>query len=53
MSYGSVFAPGLFAGKIEKLQKVADEITEDGGAVSFHVGDIRREDAARKMPPRP
>ncbi len=73
MGYGSVFAPGLFAGKVvivtgggsgigrcaahelaalgatvalvgrkvEKLQKVADEITADGGTVSFQVCDIR------------
>ena len=80
MSYGSVFAPNLFAGKVvivtgggsgigrcvaheltalgatvalvgrklEKLQKVADEITEDGGKVSFNVCDIRQEDAVKQ-----
>lgn len=80
MSYGSVFAPNLFAGKVvivtgggsgigrcvaheltalgatvalvgrklEKLQKVADEITEDGGKVSFHACDIRQEDAVKQ-----
>jgi citronellol/citronellal dehydrogenase len=81
MSYGSVFAPGLFAGKVvvvtgggsgigrciahelaylgahtvligrkaEKLQKVVDEITEDGGAASFQVCDIRQEEAVRSV----
>ena len=80
MDYGSVFAKGLFAGKvvlvtgggsgigrcvahelaalgahvaligrkIEKLQAVADEITQDGGAVSTQVCDIRDEDAVRQ-----
>ncbi len=80
MSYGSVFAPGLFAGKViivtgggsgigrctahelaalgahvvlvgrklEKLQTVAGEITEDGGRVSYHVCDIRQEDAVKQ-----
>ena len=79
MSYGSVFAPGLFAGKVvvvtgggsgigrcvahelaalgarvaligrkvEKLQKVAAEIAEDGGTASFQVCDIRQEDAVK------
>ena len=79
MSYGSVFAPGLFAGKVvvvtgggsgigrcvahelaalgatvalvgrkvEKLQKVAAEIAEDGGMASFQVCDIRQEDAVK------
>lgn len=80
MSYGSVFAPGLFAGKVilitgggsgigrctahelaslgahvvlvgrklEKLQSVAGEITQDGGLASFHVCDIRQEDAVKQ-----
>jgi citronellol/citronellal dehydrogenase len=80
MTYGSVFAPNLFAGqvvivtgggsgigrcvahelaslgaqvalvgrKVEKLQKVADEITEDGGRVSFHVCDIRQEEVVKQ-----
>ena len=80
MSYGSVFTPGLFVGKViivtgggsgigrcvahelaalgatvalvgrkvEKLQKVADEITEDGGKVSFQVCDIRQEDTVKQ-----
>ena len=80
MSYRSVFAPNLFAGKViivtgggsgigrctahelaalgatvslvgrkvEKLQKVADEITEDGGKVSFQVCDIRQEEAVKQ-----
>ena len=80
MSYGSVFAPHLFAGKVvvvtgggsgigrcvahelaalgatvaligrkaEKLQKVVDEITEDGGKASPHVCDIREEEAVQK-----
>jgi citronellol/citronellal dehydrogenase len=82
MSYASIFAPGLFAGKLvivtgggsgigrcvahelvalgarvallgrkpEKLEKVADEITQDhaGGGVSVHACDIRQEDAVRR-----
>ena len=80
MSYGSVFAPGLFAGKVvvvtgggsgigrcvahelaslgatvtligrkaEKLQKVVDEIVEDGGKASPHVCDIRDEEVVQK-----
>lgn len=83
MGYRSVFAPGLFAGKVvvvtgggsgigrctahelaalgahvvligrkaDKLQDVAGEIVLDGGAhvghVSFHVCDIRQEEAVR------
>ena len=81
MSYASVFAPGLFAGKvivvtgggsgigrcvahelaalgaqvallgrkIEKLERVAAEIAQDGAAhpASVHVCDIRQEDAVR------
>lgn len=80
MQYGSVFAPGLFAGKvvvitgggsgigrctahelaalgaqvalvgrkIDKLQKVADEISQDGGLVSIQVCDIRQEDVVKQ-----
>jgi len=76
MTYQSVFAPALFAGKVvvvtgggsgigrcvahelaslgaqvviigrnqEKLQRVMDEIAEDGGKASFSVCDIRKED---------
>jgi len=79
MGYASVFAPGLFAGRVvvvtgggsgigrcvahelaslgaavalvgrkaEKLQIVCDEITQDGGAASIHVCDIRQEDAVK------
>ena len=81
MSYASVFAPGLFAGKVivvtgggsgigrcvahelaalgaqvallgrklDKLERVADEIAQDGAAhrASLHVCDIRQEDAVR------
>ena len=81
MSYGSVFAPNLFAGKVmvvtgggsgigrcvahelaalgahavligrkaEKLQKVVDEIVQDGGAASFQVCDIRQEEAVKTV----
>ena len=81
MSYGSVFAPNLFAGKVvvvtgggsgigrcvahelaalgahtvligrkaEKLQKVVDEIAEDGGAGSFQVCDIRQEESVKTV----
>ena len=80
MQYGSVFAKGLFAGKVvlvtgagsgigrcvahelaalgaqvvlvgrkpEKLQTVADEITQDGGAASIQVCDIRDEEAVKQ-----
>lgn len=80
MTYGSVFAPGLFAGKVvvvtgggsgigrcvahelaslgatvaligrkaEKLQKVVDEIVEDGGKASPYVCDIREEETVQK-----
>ena len=80
MTYGSVFAKGLMAGKvmvvtgggsgigrctahelaslgahvvligrkIEKLQAVHDEITQDGGAASFHSCDIRQEDVVKQ-----
>jgi len=81
MSYVSIFAPGLFAGKViivtgggsgigrcvahelaalgaqvallgrklEKLERVAAEIAQDGAAhpASVHVCDIRQEDAVR------
>ncbi len=81
MSYASIFAPGLFAGKVivvtgggsgigrcvahelaalgaqvallgrklEKLERVAGEIADDGAAhpASVHVCDIRQEDAVR------
>lgn len=81
MSYGSVFAPNLFAGKVvvvtgggsgigrctahelaalgahtvlvgrklEKLQTVVDEITQDGGAASLQVCDIRQEEAVKQI----
>lgn len=81
MSYASIFAPGLFEGKViivtgggsgigrcvahelaalgaqvallgrklEKLERVADEISQDGAVhpASVHVCDIRQEDAVR------
>ena len=81
MPYASIFAPGLFAGKVivvtgggsgigrcvahelaalgaqvallgrklEKLERVAGEIADDGAAhpASVHVCDIRQEDAVR------
>jgi len=80
MSYGSVFAPRLFADKVivvtgggsgigrctahelaalgasvvlvgrklEKLQKVQEEITQDGGKASFAVCDIRQEESVKQ-----
>ena len=80
MTYVSVFARGLMAGKvivvtgggsgigrctahelaslgahvvlmgrkIEKLQAVQDEITQDGGGASFHICDIRQEDVVKQ-----
>jgi len=80
MRYGSVFAPGLFAGKVvlvtgggsgigrcvahelaalgahavllgrkaDKLQTVVAEIAQDAGLASFHVCDIRDEDAVKQ-----
>lgn len=80
MTYGSVFAKGLMAGKVmivtgggsgigrctahelaalgahvvligrkvEKLQAVQDEITQDGGTASFHICDIRQEDVVKQ-----
>lgn len=38
----------LVGRKIEKLQKVAEEITQDGGKVSFQVCDIRQEEAVKQ-----
>jgi citronellol/citronellal dehydrogenase len=38
----------LVGRKLEKLQKVANEITQDGGKVSFHVCDIRQEEVVRQ-----
>src|SRR3990167_6633301 len=81
MSYGSVFAPNLFAGKVvvvtgggsgigrctahelaalgahtvlvgrklEKQQTVVDEITQDGGAASLKVCDIRQEEVVKQI----
>lgn len=37
----------LVGRKIEKLQKVAEEIAQDGGKVSFQVCDIRQEEAVK------
>ncbi len=37
----------LVGRKIEKLQKVAEEIAQDGGKVSFQVFDIRQEEAVK------
>ena len=80
MSYGSVFAPGLFADKVmvvtgggsgigrctahelaalgatvvlvgrklEKLQKVPEEITQDGGRATMAACDIRQEESVKK-----
>ena len=80
MSYGSVFAPGLFADKVmvvtgggsgigrctahelaalgatvvlvgrklEKLQKVQEEITQDGGRATMAACDIRQEESVKK-----
>ncbi len=80
MSYASVFAPGLFAGKVivvtgggsgigrctahelaalgahvvlvgrklEKLQAVQAEITQDGGQASIAVCDIRQEESVKQ-----
>ena len=38
----------LVGRKVEKLQKVADEIVEDGGKVSFQVCDIREEESVKQ-----
>ena len=37
----------LVGRKADKLQTVQDEILQDGGAASFHVCDIRQEDAVK------
>lgn len=39
----------LVGRKAEKLQRVVQEITEDGGHASAHVCDIREEDAVKAM----
>jgi citronellol/citronellal dehydrogenase len=39
----------LVGRKVEKLQKVADEIVEDGGRADFASCDVRVEDAVRAM----
>lgn len=39
----------LVGRKVEKLQSVADDIAQDGGAASFHVCDIRQEDAVKSL----
>lgn len=38
----------LVGRKVEKLQKVAAEITEDGGQASFQVCDIRQEESVKQ-----
>jgi citronellol/citronellal dehydrogenase len=38
----------LVGRRVEKLQKVADEIMEDGGRVSFQVCDIREEESVKQ-----
>ena len=38
----------LLGRKAEKLQAVQDEIAQDGGSASFHVCDIRQEDAVKR-----
>ena len=38
----------LVGRKLEKLQKVADEIVTDGGEASCQVCDIRQEDAVKE-----
>ena len=38
----------LIGRKVEKLQAVHDEITQDGGAASFHSCDIRQEDVVKQ-----
>ncbi len=38
----------LVGRKVEKLQKVANEIAEDGGTASFQVCDIRQEEAVKQ-----
>lgn len=39
----------LVGRKPEKLEKTAAEIVEDGGSVSFHICDIREEEAVKAM----
>ena len=39
----------LVGRKLEKLEKTAGEIVEDGGSVSFQVCDIRDEEAVKAM----
>lgn len=39
----------LVGRKPEKLEAVAAEVAEDGGAASWHASDIRQEDAVREM----
>jgi citronellol/citronellal dehydrogenase len=39
----------LIGRKVEKLQAVVDEITQDGGAASFYVCDIRQEDGVKQV----
>ena len=80
MTYASIFAAGMMAGKVmvvtgggsgigrctahelsalgahvvligrkvEKLQNVLDEITQDGGSASFHICDIRQEQVVKQ-----
>ncbi len=38
----------LIGRKLEKLQTVHEEITQDGGSASFHVCDIRQEDVVKE-----
>lgn len=38
----------LVGRKAEKLQAVMDEIVQDGGSASFHVCDIRQEEAVKQ-----
>jgi citronellol/citronellal dehydrogenase len=39
----------LIGRKVEKLQAVVDEITQDGGVASFYVCDIRQEDGVKQV----
>jgi citronellol/citronellal dehydrogenase len=39
----------LVGRKLEKLQTVVDEITQDGGSASFQVCDIRQEEAVKQI----
>jgi citronellol/citronellal dehydrogenase len=38
----------LIGRKVEKLQKVTDEITQDGGKASFYICDIRQEEVVKQ-----